>query len=107
MSRVVRASSCSKILAGHGQIDDGPSRAGRRLPAAESGSLSKLRAKKRLSNKLGDAVTVDVWGVEGNVGLEHEAELQHLRASRLPCTGARKPGTSPASSSPTPATLCA
>jgi hypothetical protein len=69
MSRVVRASSCSKILAGHGQIDDAPSRARRRLPAAESGSLSKLRARKRPSNKLGDAVTADVWRVEGDCGV--------------------------------------
>jgi hypothetical protein len=44
--------------------------------AAESGSLSKLRARERSSHKLGDAVTVGVWRVDlGSVGSEHAAEL--------------------------------
>jgi hypothetical protein len=42
-----------------------------RLPAADSGCLSTLRAEERASHKLGDAVTEGVW----NVGLQHEAEL--------------------------------
>jgi hypothetical protein len=71
MSRVIRAGSCSKVLAGHGQIDGASSREGRRLPTAESGCLSRLRVEERASNKLGDAVTAGVW----NVGSQHEAEL--------------------------------
>jgi hypothetical protein len=42
-----------------------------RLPAADSGCLSTLRAEERASHKLGDAVTEGVW----NVGSQHEAEL--------------------------------
>jgi hypothetical protein len=73
--------------------------------AAESGSLSKLRAGKRCSNKLGDAVTIDVWKVEEcGVGTRGRAPAPES-FTHHPCTSARKPGTSPASSLPTPATM--
>jgi hypothetical protein len=53
-----------------------------RLPAADSGCLSRLRVGERASHKLGDAVTDGVW----NVGSQHEAELQHMRAPSTPCS---------------------
>jgi hypothetical protein len=72
MSRVIRAGSCSKVLAGPGQIDGYASRERYRLPAAESGCLSRLRVGGRASHKLeSGAATVGVW----NVGSQHEAEL--------------------------------